>query len=368
MKTKRTKQDPAEELLTEFNSALQNWQKQSRVEHKKQREDSPNVFSMSQLGTCAAKQTFEWRNKNKTEEVSLESCQRMYDGETTHINVRNLLDRYGGDNIDLGVCNKSRREAQVKKTFLMGGKKVTLVGHIDDVVTLRSGNWIVDWKKAERNWFDSIQERGLPDEYKLQILCYCMCAPESWSIAGGIVFIKPTHGVSPQIYIFPKPSNTESQRIKTSILSRLKLIAIHKRKGTIGLREGTYGKFPCSHCPYSTECWGLRAGMDNIQTGAVEIKSKPLVRELEIGLLTSIQRKATEKTIAELKAKERAIALNILAHTNSKKAFSGTRTVGWTEYLKYGVQLTQPAKAVQLGLAKETKAEISFPVFSEKKK
>ena len=189
------KTSPKDAILQAFDKGLRLWHSKSKEEWSSKSEEYWNHFRISSIGECSAKITRDWLKRKDPPPVSVESMQRMLDGDYAHTAMRAVLS-------DGGLIIK-KEEKKLFREFKVDGTKVVLVGHIDNIAIVDGENVVLDYKKAERRSFEFIQRDGLPETYYAQMLGYINCAPEEWGIERGFVVVKATHGVVPMIFEVP---------------------------------------------------------------------------------------------------------------------------------------------------------------------
>lgn len=343
---------PEQQLIDKFYEGLRDWDEEAKKEWESKGGTKWNEFRISSLGQCSRLITYE--SIKGRGEMSPESLQRLSDGDAAHTQMRELLSR---------SANIDDEEVLVSKKFKAKWKGeevvISLSGHIDNTVVLGKERFIVDYKKSERNSFEKIQKTGLPDAYYEQMMGYLFCAPKEWRLKGGLVFLKPTHGVEPEVFLVEKDPSYFKK-----MLSRLAMTALCRKKKKLAPREYSYGLPPCSYCQWQNKCWSL---LRTPKEGEATVKGKDL-KKLREALEENRIGNELEEESAEHKSKAKALALEVLNSSGAKKIVGpkGERAT----YVAYGRTVDRwvdKAEAFRQGLVKKDEIPITLVRFGKGK-
>lgn len=334
-----------DKLKNAFNNGLQLWHDKGNAEWKSKDKKEYNRFRISQMGECAAAQTRSWIS-GKDEEFNHSSKWRMYEGERMHETARAFLKASNAVKI-------VAEELHVEKTFTVQGMKITLVGHIDNIIMHCGEKVIVDFKKASESSFSNLKEQGLPDTYYDQLYGYMACTGIKRAVIFMISVAGECHGFELKY----------SQKQFDAILLRLHDIACHRKERSVGTREYSFGIPPCSWCQHRHECWTPSVKKKCSDTVELLPKYTKLHKQL---IVKAKKRRQMEYEVEKLKSQERAEALLLMEKHKATKTLvdpRGNHNISWTRFNRseFKLDAERIPDVQKKGWGKWTSNEVSFP-------
>lgn len=330
----------SEKVIEAYEKGLRTLYKRNQKEHEAKGVKQWNVFRAGEVGECMAKLTRDWNtDKQRVKDIPIEAIQNMFFGTSLHHSVRPVL-KTGGLNIH-------GEEKMFKKTWLVKGTSITIIGHVDNLV---NNEFVLDLKKSERFSFENIQRYGLPDTYHDQMLAYLMLTGKKY----GVVFVIGTHGKKLTFEV------DYSKSKEKDILERLREVALLRKVNKIGEREYEYGLPPCSWCPHSEACWSVKSVINSKKKEQYLERTDPDYDKLKAIIMAKKELDEYSKRAEDAKSSLNTLSRKLIIDRKAKKLRCDRGSATVVVFKRTGIRILDEEKAIKKGVAEKTSSDVEY--------